>query len=221
MFTPALRANGRFRCLTLLFVLILLLVSLRLQAQDKASSTPDATTVRLSEKVLASNGFTFADRKLAMCQISGPEGPCRVEAFQSGEANIDETRFTCSKLDKATYVGHCVSGKLEGLALVIADGSTKVTKEAYISYFDKGRIAYPALTSFLTGNANFGVTEKERSYGCVYFGRWDRSDELCARFVKIYGKDLFTESNAQGLRNGTFRFDEYRARFVEFMQQRH
>jgi hypothetical protein len=221
MFTPASREIGRFGCFNLLNVLILLLASLLSQAQDKASGTPDATTVRFSEKLLASNGFTFAEWKLPMCPISGPEGTCGVEAFQPGEANIDETRFTCRKLDQATYLGHCVNGKLEGLSLVIADGSAKVTKEAYISYFDKGRIAYPALTSFLVGDANFGVTEQRKSYGCVYFGKWDRSDERCAQFVKIYGKDLFTESNAQALRDGTFRFDEYRARFLEFMRQGH
>ena len=221
MSTSAFRAIVRFEHLTHLTVLILLMVSFSSQAQDKASNASDVSTVRFSEKVLASKGFTFSGWKLPMCQISGPEGTCQVEAFQNGEANIDETRYTCSKLDQATYFGHCVNGKLEGPSIVIADGSTKRTKEAYISYFDKGRIAYPALTSFLTGNANFGVQEQQKSYGCVYFGRWDRTDESCAQFVKIYGKDLFTESNAQGLRDGTFHFDEYRTKFFEFMQQKH
>lgn len=221
MLTPLSRSIRRFKCLTLLTVLIVRMISSSSQAQDKANNAPDASTVKLSEKVLALQGFTFSGWKLPMCQISGPEGPCQVEAFVSGEANIDETRFSCGKLDQATYVGHCVNGKLDGLSLVLADGSTKRTKEAYISYFDKGRIAYPALTSFLTGNANFGVQEQKKSYGCVYFGRWDRTDESCAQFVKIYGKDLFTESNAQGLRDGTFRFDEYRTKFFEFMQQKH
>jgi hypothetical protein len=222
-FAPGLRVIRHLRHPRLLLnsALILLLASLLSQAQDKAISTPDATAVRLSQKILTSNGFTFADWKLPMCQISGPEGPCGVEAFQAGEANIDETRYTCMKLDQATYLGHCVNGKLDGLSLVIADGSAKRTKEAYISYFDKGRIAYPALTSFLVGNTNFGIEEKQRSSGCVFFGKWDRSDERCALFIKIYGKDLFTESNAQGLRDGTFRFDEYRSKFYEFMQQKH
>jgi len=123
-----------------------------------------------------------------MCKISGPEGPCRVEAFGHNETTTDTTGYTCSKLDRATYVGHCVKGKLDGLSLVIADGNKKRTKEAYMSYFNEGRIAYPALSSFLAGDINFGATEKGRSYGCIYFGKWDKSTERCALFIEIYGK---------------------------------
>jgi hypothetical protein len=202
--------------------LIPLLVSFCSQAQEKQSgSTPDATPVKVSKDVLASNGFTFADHERPMCKISGPEGPCRVEAFAHGETREDEARFSCSKLNRATYVGHCVKGKLDGFSLVIADGSKKLTKEAYLSYFDEGRLAYPALTSFLVGDNNLGVTEKEKSYGCVHFGKWDISSERCSLFIQIYGKDLFTESNAQKLRDGTFDLDYYRVKFLEFMQQKH
>jgi len=156
-----------------------------------------------------------------MCKISGPEGPCRVEAFVWGETTKnDEARFTCKKLDRATYVGHCVKGKLDGLSLVIADGSKKLVKEAHISYFDEGRIAYPTLTSFLAGDNNFGVMEKGRGYGCVYFGKWDKSSERCGLFTEIYGKDIFTESNAQKLRDGTFDLEHYRAKFLDFIQRK-
>lgn len=192
------------------------------RAQDKqSSSTTDATPVTVSKETLASNGFTFADQKRPTCKISGPEGSCRVEAFAHGETRHDDAAFTCDKLDRATYVGHCVKGKLHGLSLVIADGSKKLNKEAYISYFDEGRIAYPALSSFLIGDNNFGATEKGVSYGCVYFGKWDKSSDRCALFIKIYGQDLFSESNAQQLRNGTFDLDKYRAKFLEFMQPKH
>src|SRR4029077_11963386 len=79
---------------------------------------------KISNDVLASNGFSFADQSRPMCEITGPEGPCRVEAFVAGETTQnDEARFTCKKLDRATYVGHCSKGKLDGLSLVIADGS--------------------------------------------------------------------------------------------------
>ena len=84
-----------------------------------------------------------------------------------------------------------------------------------------GHIAYPALTSFLAGDNNLGVDVKRMSSGCVYFGKWDRTSERCALFTQIYGKDFFTESNAQKLRDGTFDFDKYRAKFPEFMQQKH
>ena len=201
---------------------ICLLGSLCLQAQENQSSgSPDPVAMEITRDVLGSNGFTFADQKRPMCKISGPDGPCDVEAFAHGEATNDEAKFTCSKLDRATYVGHCISGKLRGLSLVVADGNKKLHKEAYIAYFDDGRIAYPALTSFLVGDGNFGVTEKSKSYGCVFFGKWDKSSERCSLFIQIYGKDLFTESNAQKLKDGTFDLDVYRARFVEFMQQKH
>jgi len=175
----------------------------------------------ISDDALASNGFSFADQSRPMCKITGPDGPCRVEAFVAGETTKDDkARYTCKKLDRATYVGNCSNGKLEGLSLVIADGSKKLSKEAYISYVHEGRIAYPALTSWLTGNGNFGVEEKRRSYGCVYFGKWDKSSERCALFIQIYGKDLFTDSNAQKLRDGTFELDKYRAEFLDFMRRK-
>jgi hypothetical protein len=179
------------------------------------------TSETISNDVLASNGFSFADQSRPMCKITGPEGPCRVEAFVAGETKNDEARFTCKKLDRATYIGHCSKGKLDGLSLVIADGSKKLAKQAYISYMREGRIAYPALISWLAGDGNFGVEEKGKSYGCVYFGKWDKSSERCALFIQIYGKDLFTNSNAQNLRDGTFDLNNYRAKFLEFMQRKH
>ena len=174
----------------------------------------------ISNATLKSKGFSFADQSRPMCKITGSEGPCQVEAFVGGEtAHNDDARFTCKKLDRASYVGHCSKGKLDGLTLVIADGSKKLDKEAFISYMHEGRIAYPALTSWLAGDGNFGVQENGKSYGCVYFGKWDQSSERCALFTQIYGKDLFTNSNALNLRNGTFDFNNYRAKFLQFMQR--
>ena len=210
-----------------ILVLFLLLASLHSQAQDAADrslKTPGVkadAAPRISNDALASTGFSFANRPRPMCEISGSEGPCHVEAFVSGEIRVDEASFTCGKLDRATYVGRCFKGKLDGLTLVIADGSKKHVKEAYLSYFKQGRMAYPALTSVLAGDLNFGVAEQGRSYGCIYFGKWDKSNERCALFIKIYGTELFTESNAQKLRDGTFDLDTYRARFLEFMQRKH
>ncbi|HEX3819596.1 MAG TPA: hypothetical protein VHW45_04655 [Candidatus Sulfotelmatobacter sp.] len=152
--------------------------------------------------------------------ISGPEGVCRVEAFVSSEKTTDDARWTCSKLDRASYIGHCVHGKLDGLSLVIADGSTKDGKEAFISYYLDGRIAYPALTSWLVGDLNFGAQEQRQNYGCVYFGKWDRSAERCGRFAEIYGSDLFTESNAQKIRDGSLDLSQYRDKFLESLAQK-
>lgn len=202
-------------------VVICALCSFWLHAQEKQSGSGPAADSEISRDVLASNGFSFADGKRPMCKINGPEGPCEVEAFAHGETPNDDAKFKCSKLDRATYAGHCTNGKLHGLSLVVADGGKKLHKEAYISYFDGGRIAYPALTSFLVDDGNFGVTESGKSYGCVYFGKWDKTSERCSLFVQIYGKDLFTESNAEKLRDGTFDLDVYRAKFLEFMRQKH
>jgi TonB family protein len=213
-------------CGSILVVLVLSIVPFSLQAQDNdhpengPSDNSDAIPVSISKDSLASRGFSFDDQHRPLCKVTGSEGTCRVEAFVFGEKNGDGAAYTCSKLDKSSYVGHCVDGKLDGLSLVIADGKSKQTREAFISYFDKGRIAYPALTSYLSGDTNFGVRQQHGSYGCVYFGRWDQSAERCERFTRIYGPDLFTESNAQKLRDGVFDLGHYRAKFLEFMQDK-
>ena len=184
----------------------------------------------VSKKELTSHGFRFDEEKWPLCKVEGPEGPCEVEAFVYGEAHDDKTAHTCSKLDKATYVGHCVRGKLEGLSLVTADGTTKQAKEAFVSYFLGGRITYPALTSLLTKDLNLGAQDLKYKvgnleaprcgYGCVYFGKWDRSVERCGRFSEIFGADLFTESNARKLRDGTFDLSHYNAKFLEFLDRK-
>jgi hypothetical protein len=185
-----------------------------------STSTADAERTKLSKDALGKRGFSFDGRKHPVCTINGSEGPCGVEAFVFGEKNDDSARYTCRKLNKSNYVGHCVNGKLDGLSLVVADGEDKLSREAYISYFDQGRIAYPALTSWLTGNANFGVRQKDSSFGCVYFGKWDMSADRCAQFIEIYGRDLFTEANAEKLKDGIFDLDYYRSKFIEFVQQK-
>jgi hypothetical protein len=144
-----------------------------------------------------------------------------------GETNNDNSANRCTKLDRSTYVGSCVDGKLEGLSIVIADGTTKQAKEAFISYFVKGRMAYPALTSFLTGDTNFGVDDlackvgkmevTRCGYGCVYFGKRDKSAERCGRFSEMFGPDIFSEPNALKLRDGTFDLSNYGAKFSDFI----
>ena len=185
-----------------------------------ASAT--AQPVILSKDILLSRGFGFADQPRAMCSIKGPDGPCQVEAFVFGESHQDPAAYTCSKLDRASYVGHCVGGALEGVSVVIADGSTKEAREAFVSYFSMGRMAYPALTSSFNVRfaSNFGVWEKSGSYGCVYFGKWDQSTTRasCPKFMDVYGSDIFTESNAQALRDGTFNLSHYGAKFIEYAQ---
>lgn len=86
------------------------LVSFNLLAQDGDTRTLDATTkqdahsVNIPKDVLASHGFTVDDRQLPICEISGSEGNCKVQAFVMGEKQVDKAGYTCSKLDKASYL---------------------------------------------------------------------------------------------------------------------
>ncbi|PYU76583.1 MAG: hypothetical protein DMG49_01215 [Acidobacteria bacterium] len=174
--------------------------------------------------VLVSRGLVFDDQTRAMCPIRGPDGPCQVEAFAFGESREDKAGYTCSKLDRASYIGHCVRGTLQGVSLVIADGATKAAKEAVLSYFSEGRLAYPALTTFLDANQPrmFAAREKASSYGCVVFGKWDNSTTrgTCPRFLDMYGTDIFDESNLQRLRDGTFDVSRYAGKFAEYMEKK-
>jgi hypothetical protein len=184
------------------------------------ATTPAPEAVIVPVNTLVARGFDVDDRPFPMCPIKGSGGPCQVQAFVGGEAREDTAAHTCSKLDRATYVGQCVGGNLEGVILLIADGTTKESREAYLSYFSSGRIAYPALTSYLDGNElNFGIQEKGMSYGCVYFGRWNQSDtrESCPKWKTFFGNDIFTESNARALRQGTFNLSKYSANFKRFI----
>jgi hypothetical protein len=215
------RAVLKKECLAILVLLLVLPVSGCVHKHTAGPIVPAPTQGQISRNDLATRGFSFAGEPRAMCKIGGSEGPCDVEAFVWGEtAKNDVARYTCGKLDRATYVGHCVKGKLNGVSLVIADGSKKLAKEAFISYFDQGRIAYPVLTSWLTGDSNFGMEEERKGVGCIYFGKWDKSSERCGLFTEVYGKDIFTESNAQNLREGTFDLDHYRAKFLDFVQRK-
>ncbi len=169
---------------------------------------------------LRSRGFDFDTGSAPMCSIKGSAGPCQVQTFVFGESRQDPSAYSCSKLDRATYVGQCVDGALEGVSIVIADGTTKKSREAFVSYFSQGRIAYPALKAYLDGNnLNFGVREKGSSYGCVYFGKWDASDSRdgCRKFKTFYGSDIFAETNARSLRQGSFNLSHYATNFMKFV----
>ena len=188
-----------------------------------AAPTASGTTqpVILSKDLLLSRGFSLDDRPRPMCSIQGPDGPCQVEAFVWQESAPDPAAYTCSKLDRATYLGHCVDGYLQGVAVVFADGTTKAYRDAYLSYFSTGRMAYPALFSLLEGSPPlFGVIEKNLGYGCVSFGRWDDSKTRgwCPKFMAIYGSDIFSEANAKALREGTFDLSHYAAKFIKYVQ---
>jgi hypothetical protein len=219
----------RLLCMAIPFLLLFPAIAQDHPA-DKSSSSQESAPLTISKEILLSHDFRFDDKKWPMCRVQGPEGPCDVEAFVYNETTNDNTAHNCTKLDRSTYVGHCVKGKLEGLSLIVVDGTTKQFKQAVITYFLGGRIVYPALTSFLTGDINFGVQDVKCKvgkldsprcgYGCVYFGKWDKSAERCGRFSEIYGADIFTDSNAQKLRDGTFDLNHYRAKFFEFIERK-
>jgi hypothetical protein len=189
-------------------------------ADASAVMAQPSSAVVIPTNTLLSRGFEFDNGSAPMCSIKGSAGPCQIQAFVFPELNQDPSAYTCSKLDQATYVGQCAGGALEGVSVVIADGTTKGSREAFVSYFSAGRIAYPALTAYLDGDdLNFGVREKGSSYGCVYFGRWDTSDtrDGCRKFKKFYGSDIFAETNARSLRHGSFNLSKYSTNFSRFM----
>jgi hypothetical protein len=188
----------------------------------RAAETDKRST--LDERALLAHGFELDTARYTTCSISGSGGPCDVEAFVWGETSKDSLAHTCAKLNKATYTGTCVEGALDGVALVIADGTGKVSKEAFVAYFSKGKIAYPALTSYVSASSeqlNLGARERRRSYGCVYFGGWDRSDERagCRHLRKAFGDDIFSEANARALREDSFDLAKYRSRFMAFVSK--
>jgi hypothetical protein len=71
------------------------------------------------------------------------------------------------------------------------------------------------------GQLNLGVQGRNWSYGCVYFGGWDRSRTFreCPRLQDIYGDDLFLEGTARALKNDTFDLASYRENFSRFMSE--
>src|ERR1039457_5888717 len=115
-------------------------------SSDRAA--PVLLPYTVSTSALLARGFSFDKTPRAMCPISGPDGPCQVEAFIAAEKADDPDRYTCHKLDRATYVGRCINGKLEGLSVVLAEGSAKDGAEWVLTYFDKGRVAFPALMAY-------------------------------------------------------------------------
>jgi hypothetical protein len=171
----------------------------------------------VSTSALLARGFGFDKIPRKMCLISGPDGPCAVEAFIGPEKTEDPTRYTCRKLDHATYVGRCVNGKLEGLSVVLAEGSAKETGEWLLTYFDKGRVAFPALMTYRDSKL-IGIREDRRIYGCVSFGKWDHSDRgSCPKFVEIWGREIFSESTLESLKDGTFDLNRYVPSFVKYI----
>lgn len=196
-----------------------------LSAQSGAAmpSSRDGTThgslpYTVSTSALLARGFSFEKTPREMCPISGPDGPCQVEAFIGPEKTEDPERFTCRKLDRATYKGRCVKDKLDGLSVVLAEGSAKHTGEWFLTYFDKGRVAFPALTAYRDSNL-IGVREDRRSYGCVFFGKWDQSAtrDSCPKFTEIWGRDIFSETTLQSLKDGTFDLNRYGPSFVKYI----
>src|ERR1039457_4996198 len=65
---------------------------------------PSSTPYTDSTSAPRARGFSGDKTPRKMCPISGPDGPCQIEAFIGGEKTGDPERYTCRKLDRATYV---------------------------------------------------------------------------------------------------------------------
>jgi hypothetical protein len=89
-----------------------------------------------------------------------------------------------------------------------------------VAVFSRGKIVYPALATFAEGEIrNLSIQDGTGIYSCVVFGKWDDSDTKfsCPKIKAAFGSDIFSESNAQALRNGTFDLSKYSDNFNRFM----
>src|ERR1019366_5585499 len=127
---------------------VLISLALGVLRAQSGPIVPSSMPYTVSTSALLPRGFSFDKTPRKMWPISGPDGPCQIEAFIGGEKTEDPERYTCRKLDRATYVGRCINGKLEGLSVVLAEGSAKDGAEWVLTYFDKGRVAFPALMAY-------------------------------------------------------------------------
>ena len=197
---------------------VLISLSLGVLRAQSGPIVPSSMPYTVSTSALLARGFSFDKTPREMCPISGPDGPCQIEAFIGGEKTGDPERYTCRKLDRATYVGRCINGKLEGLSVVLAEGSAKDGAEWVLTYFDKGRVAFPALMAY-RDQKFIGIREERSSYGCVVFGQWDRSTtrDGCLKFIEIWGREIFGESTLRSLKDGTFNLNRYGPGFVKYI----
>src|ERR1039457_654073 len=104
---------------------VLISLALGVLRAQSGPIVPSSMPYTVSTSALLARGFSFDKTPRKMCPISGPDGPCQIEAFIGGEKTEDPERYPCRKLDRATYVGRCINGKLEGLSVVLAEGSAK------------------------------------------------------------------------------------------------
>src|ERR1017187_10883105 len=93
--------------------------------------------------------------------------------------------------------------------------------EWVLTYFDKGRVAFPALMAY-RDQKFIGIREELSSYGCVVFGlfgQWDRSAtrDGCLKFIEIWGREIFGESTQRSLKDGTFNLNRYGPGFVKYI----
>lgn len=200
---------------------VLISLALGVLRAQSGPIVPSSMPYTVSTSALLARGFSFDKTPRKMCPISGPDGPCQIEAFIGGEKTGDPERYTCRKLDRATYVGRCINGKLEGLSVVLAEGSAKDGAEWVLTYFDKGRVAFPALMAY-RDQKFIGIREERSIYGCVVFGvfgQWDRSAtrDGCLKFIEIWGREIFGESTLRSLKDGTFNLNRYGPGFVKYI----
>ncbi len=171
-------------------------------------------------KKVLEEGFEFCEKDFPFCKIEGSDGKCSVEAFVMPESSNDQTGWTCKKLDKASYQGDCVGGFLEGVVLVYAKGTKKRGPQAFVAYFHKGKMMYPALTGRLEGHPFIGVKNKMSSSGCEYFGKWeDWSRDECALIQRAFGHNATTQSAAEDFQKGVFNIDETRKHFYNWLNR--
>lgn len=175
---------------------------------------------------LIKKGFRFREGN-QFVTINGVDGPAKIQTFIGGEYSEDSFGYTQYKLDKSFYYsGESSNGYLNGLVMLLADGSEKHTKETFLCYVCDGQVAYPLISVYKyfwdesePGPPQFknkwhtgtSIEEPTCSYG--FNKGFSMDDEL----IKVYGPIIATESFQNAVLDGSLNIEDITNSFNRFM----
>lgn len=187
-----------------------------------------------TKEELRRKGFRFNENLRTFVPVDGINGSVTIQAFVGGESTDDHWGYTAKKLDESWYIsGENIDGKMNGLMILLANGSKKSSPDTFIGYVCDGYIAYPLL-SLGSGNADFlptthrlygryyryiGVQEIRTSYSEYTSLRGDEYNNrpMFIQLMKIYGTQIASpEFLTQGC-DGNFDIKQLNENFDSFM----
>ena len=201
----------------------------KLSGKPIANNTNEEKTVKkgFSKNDLIKKGFKFKEEN-QFVSINGVDGPAKIQTFIGGETTTDSFGYTQYKLDRSFYYsGESSNGYLNGLVLLLADGSKKHVKETFLCYVCDGQVAYPLISVYKffwdesapgppqfknKWHTNTSITEPTCSYGFV------NGDRMAAELIKIYGSIIDTEAFQNAVLNESLNIEDLTNSFNHFMQ---